>query len=182
MFLSFFHRKIWAKFHFGTFKPNKKFFFGKSLPKKVRFQGWLKMAQFLLTEFSGLPTLGSIILDISSSILEIPVLCLAANFLNFSKHPTQFLLEWFWRSYGQKPQKSEIRKYAILSQPRNLTFFEDEIFQLFSYLYGSKVQKWNFAHILLWKRAKNIRKTPKNNWYSAPWLKSSLLNDTVCQL
>ena len=31
----------------------------------------------------------------------------------------------------KKTQKSEFRKYAILSQPRNLTFFEDEIFQLF---------------------------------------------------
>ena len=47
-------------------------------------------------------------------------------------------------------QKSEIRKYAILSQPRNVTSFEDEIFQLFSYLYGSKVPKWNFAHIFMW--------------------------------
>ena len=33
--------------------------------------------------------------------------------------------------------------------------------ELFSYLYGSKVPKWNFAHILQWKKAKNIRKTPK---------------------
>ena len=58
-------------------------------------------------------------------------------------------------------------------------FFEDKIFQLFSQSYGLKVPKWNFAHILLWKKAKNIGKTPKNTWYSAPWLKSSLLNDTV---
>ena len=41
--------------------------------KKVRFQGWLKMAQFLLTEFLGLPTLGSINSDISSTILQILV-------------------------------------------------------------------------------------------------------------
>ena len=77
------------------------------------------------------------------------------------------------------PKKSEIRKYAILSQPINLTFLEDEIFQLFSYLYGSKVPKWNFAHILLWKKAKNIRKTPKNTLFTAPWLRTTLLNDTV---
>ena len=76
-------------------------------------------------------------------------------------------------------QKSEIRKYAILSQPRNVTSFEDEIFQLFSYLYGSKVPKWNFAHILLWKKAKNIRKTPKNTLFTVPWLRTTLLNDTV---
>jgi len=41
----------------------------------------------------------------------------------------------------KKAQKSEIRKYAILSQPRNLTFFESEIFQLFSYLHVSIVPK-----------------------------------------
>ena len=39
--------------------------------KKVRFQGWLKMAQFLPTEFLGLPTLGLIISDILSTILQI---------------------------------------------------------------------------------------------------------------
>ena len=38
-------------------------------------------------------------------------------------------------------QKSESRKYSILSQPRNLTVFENEIFQGFSYLYGLKVPK-----------------------------------------
>ena len=41
--------------------------------KKVRFQGWLKMAQFLLTDFLGLPTLGSITSDIFSTILQILV-------------------------------------------------------------------------------------------------------------
>ena len=79
----------------------------------------------------------------------------------------------------KNPQKSEIRKYAILTQPRNLTFFEDESFQLFSYLYGLKVPKWNCAHILLWKTAKNIRKTPKNTWFTGLWLRTTLLNDTV---
>ena len=32
----------------------------------------------------------------------------------------------------KKQQKTDIEKYAILSQPWNLTFFEIEIFQLFS--------------------------------------------------
>ena len=32
----------------------------------------------------------------------------------------------------KKPKKTDIEKYAILSQPWNLTFFEIEIFQLFS--------------------------------------------------
>ena len=66
-----------------------------------------------------------------------------------------------------------------MSQPWNFTFFEDEIFLLFSYSYGSKVPKWNFAHILLWKKAKNIRKTPKNTWFAPPWLRTTLLNDPV---
>ena len=77
------------------------------------------------------------------------------------------------------PKNSVSRNWAILSHPWNLTFFEDEIFQLFPYLYGSKVPKWNFAHILLWKKVKNIRKTPKNTWFTAPWLKTTLLNDPV---
>ena len=42
----------------------------------------------------------------------------------------------------KKTQNLEIGKIAILSQHRNLTFFVDEIFQLFSCLYGSKVPKW----------------------------------------
>jgi len=32
----------------------------------------------------------------------------------------------------KKPKKSDIRKYAILSQPRDLTLFEDEILEFFS--------------------------------------------------
>ena len=108
-------------------------------------------------------------------------LCLSCcKFPEFFKTPPTFLIGMVLTGVMDKnPQKSEIRKYAILTQPRNLTFFEDEIFQLFSYLYGPKVPKWNFAHILLWKKAKNIRKTPKNTWFTAPWLRTTLLNDTV---
>ena len=51
MFLAFFYSKIWAKFYFGTFEQYK---VRKKLKissfKKVRFQGWLKIAQFLLTD------------------------------------------------------------------------------------------------------------------------------------
>ena len=74
MFLAFFHSNIWAEIHFGTYEPFKQEKHLKiSSSKKVRFQGWLKMAQFLLTEFLGLPTLGSIISAISSTILQILV-------------------------------------------------------------------------------------------------------------
>ena len=55
------------------------------------------MAQFLLTEFSGLPTLGSIISDISQSIFKI-----SGIFRN-----TPNILDWngFEGSYGQKNTK-----------------------------------------------------------------------------
>ena len=45
-----------------------------------------------------------------------------------------------------KIQSAEIEPFqASLS----ILIFYDVFFQLFSYLYGSKVPKWNFAHILL---------------------------------
>ena len=88
MFSAFFHSKLWAKFHFGTFEPYKWEQSWKiSSSKKVRFQGWLKMAQFLLTEFLGLPILCSIISDISSTILQILVPILLQISWFFSKHP-----------------------------------------------------------------------------------------------
>ena len=44
-----------------------------SSSKKVRIQGWLKLAQFLLIEIWGLPTLHSFISGISPSIFKILV-------------------------------------------------------------------------------------------------------------
>ena len=44
-----------------------------SSSKKVRIQGWLKLAQFLLVEFWGLSTLHSFISGISPSIFKILV-------------------------------------------------------------------------------------------------------------
>ena len=41
------------------------------------------------------------------------------------------------------PKKSVSRNWAILSHPWNLTFFEDEIFQHFSYLY---YMVWNYQN------------------------------------
>ena len=41
--------------------------------KRVRFQGWLKLAEFLLIEFLGFTSLASIILNNSQSIFEIHV-------------------------------------------------------------------------------------------------------------
>ena len=113
------------------------------------------MAQFLLTEILGLPTLGLIISDISQAIFEILVPIWQQISWIFGNTPNILYWNGFEGSYGQKTQNSEIRKYAILSQPRKLTFFVDEIFQFFSYPYGSKVPKWNCAHILLWEKSKN---------------------------
>ena len=54
MFLAFFHSKIWAKFHFGTFKPYDLEKSWKILSSKnIKFQGWLKIAYFLQSGFCG---------------------------------------------------------------------------------------------------------------------------------
>ena len=46
----------------------------------------------------------------------------------------------------------------ISAIPKNLPFFKDEIYQIFSYSYVSKVPKWKCAHILLCKKYKNCLK------------------------
>ena len=129
MFSAFFYSKLWAKFYFGTFEP---YDYEKSWKissfKKVRFQGWLKMASFLLTEFQGLPSLGSIIFDISPSVLQILVLVLLQISWIFRNSPNILNLYDFEGFYGKKNKNMEIRKYANLSQPWNLAFFENEIF------------------------------------------------------
>ena len=118
--------------------------------KKVKFQGWLKLAQFLITKFLGLPTLESKISGISPSILEIFVPILLQISWIFQNTPYIFNWDGFEGSCWQKIKKSKIRKFANLSHPWNLTFFHDKIFKFFSWSYGSKVPKWNSAHILLW--------------------------------
>ena len=115
--------------------------------KKVRFQGWLKLAQFGLVEFLGLPTLGSIISGISPSILKILVLILLQIFWSFLNSPNILNLHVFQGCCGQKPQKSEIRKYVNLSQPWNSTFLENEIFQFFFQSDDPKLPEWKIAHI-----------------------------------
>ena len=91
------------------------------------------MAQFhLLTEFLGLPTLGSIISDISWTILQILVPLLLQISWIFQNTPNIYNFDDFEGSYGQRIKKLDIEKYAILSQPWNWTFFEDEIFHFFS--------------------------------------------------
>ena len=90
------------------------------------------MAQFLLTEFLGLPTLGLIISAISSTILQILVPILLQISWIFQNTPNIYNLMVLKEVMDKKTEKSDIRKYAILNQPWNLTFFDDEFFQLFS--------------------------------------------------
>ena len=155
MFWTFFDHSIWAIFHSGTFETyDWKKSWKISSSKKVRFQGWLKLAKFWLVEFWGLPTLGSIISGISPSILKILVLILLQIFWSFWNSPNILNLHVFQGCYGQKPKILEIRKYVNLSQPWNLTFLENEIFQLFFQSDDPKVLEWKIAHIESSKKSK----------------------------
>ena len=68
------------------------------------------------------------------------------------------------------PQNSTNQNLANLSQPWNLTFLEDEIFQLFFQSYVSKVPEWKIAHIEWSKKVQNIRKSPKNEGFRGTYL------------
>ena len=61
------------------------------------------------------------------------------------------------------PQNSTNQNLANLSQPWNLTFLEDEIFQFFFQSYVSKVPEWKIAHIE-WSK-----KSPKHQKKSKKW-------------
>ena len=89
------------------------------------------MAQFLLIEFLGWPTLGSIISDISSTILQILVLILLQISWIFQNTQNFCNLMLLKGVMVKKTKKSDIGKYAILSQPWNLTFFEKRFFNFF---------------------------------------------------
>ena len=182
MFWTFFYHSIWAIFHSGTFETyDWKKSWKISSSKKVRFQGWLKLAKFWLVEFWGLPTLGSIISGISPSILKILVLILLQIFWSFWNSPNILNLHVFQGCYGQKPKKLEIRKYANLSQPWNLTFLEDEIFELFFQSYVPKVPEWKIAHIKWSKKAQNTRKSPKNKGFRGTYCIPPFWKHPVCQ-
>ena len=90
------------------------------------------MAQFLLTDFLGLPTLGSITSDIFSTILQILAPILLQFYWIFENTPNIYNLMVLKGVMDKKLKKSDNGKYAILSQPWNLTFFENEILKLFS--------------------------------------------------
>ena len=72
------------------------------------------------------------------------------------------------------------KNWPIWATPENLPFFEDEIYPLFSYSYGSKVPKWKCAHNLLCKKYKILHKTPQNSCLRAPWLNPKKKKHPVC--
>ena len=86
-------------------------------------------------------------------------------FWSFWNSPNILNLHVFQGCYGQKPKKLEIRKYVNLSQPWNLTFLENEIFQLFFQSDDLKVLEWKIAHIEWSNNEQNIRKSPKNKGF-----------------
>ena len=57
--------------------------------------------------------------------------CLAANFLNFSKHPTQFLLEWFWRELWTKTTKIRNQKICHFKPTQKCNLFWGWDFSIF---------------------------------------------------
>ena len=138
-------RKKWINF---IFKKRKNFWGGSNWPV-FSFTFW------------GVPTLSSIFSVISWSILKIlvPILVQISwilwntpSFLNFD------VFEW---SYGRNKENLQFRKLANLSHPWKSSFFEDEIYPLFSYSYGSNIPKWKCAHNLLCKKYKNCSKLIK---------------------
>ena len=101
--------------------------------KKERFQGWLKFAQFLQTEFLGLPTWDSIISDISPSILEVLVSILLHISWIFHSTPNMINLDDFEGSYGRKSTKIENQKICQF-EPINAEiqpFFRMRFFSFF---------------------------------------------------
>ena len=60
------------------------------------------------------------------------------------------------------PQNSTSIKWANMSQPWNLAFFQDYIFKKYLKFQSQRVPNWKIAHIWQPKEHKNIKITPKN--------------------
>ena len=89
---------------------------------------------------------------------------LVANFLNFLKLTQHFEFVWFWRMLWTKTKKMEIRKYANLSQPWNLTFFEDETIQVFFSIICPKSTRMKNRPYWM------VKKSPKHQEKSKKWV------------
>ena len=96
---------------------------------------------------------------------------------------------YFWTIWLRKKFENVIlKKSKISGVTENGSISNDWIFRVanfgFNYLRHFSINFGNScaylaAIFLNFFNSPNIRKTPKNTCYSAPWLKSSLLNDTV---
>ena len=110
--------------------------------------------------FLGEPTLSSIFSVIYWSILKIlvPMLVQIPWIL---LNPRAFHILMLLNKVMQETRKiCTTENGPIWATPKNLPFFKDEIYQLFSYSFGSKVPKWKCAHILLCKKYKNYLELP----------------------
>ena len=126
------------------------------------------MAQYLLTEFLGLPTLCSIISDISSTILQILVpIYLVTEFL---KAPQTFIIWWIWRElWIKKTKKSDIRKCANLKPTLKFNLFWEWVFSTFFQNKSSPIFYYGFSR----KNNKKDLKTPNiqlPDWKSPYWM------------
>merc|ERR1711994_721787 len=62
---------------------------------------------------------------------------------------------------AKKPKKNKIQKIAKLSQPWNLTFFEDATFQLFFSIICLRSTRMKIAHIEWGKKPRTLGKVQK---------------------
>ena len=129
--------------------------------KKVRFQSWLTLAQYLLIEFLGSPSLASIISDNSQSTLGILVPILLRISWILWNIPKFFILHGFEGSYGHLMKKIRYQKICLFEPTLKSNLFEHAISHVIFHGYGSRAPKWNYAHINQNKQPKNTRKTPK---------------------
>ena len=156
MFWAFFDHSIWAIFHSSTF--------GAYEWKK----SW-KISSSKKSKISGLAQIGSIsavwVFGVANSInFDNSYAHLVENFLNFLELTQHFEFVWFWRMLWIKTKKIEIRKYANLSQPWNLTFFEDETIQVFFSILRPKSTRMKNRPYWM------VKKSPKHQEKSKKWV------------
>ena len=118
------------------------------------------MAQFLLTEFLGLPTLGLIISAISSTILQILVPILLQISWIFQNTPNIYNLMVLKGVMDKKTKKSDIRKYANLKPTLKFYLFWGQVFSTFFLIIWFKSTKMKFRpHFTMELVEKLIKKT-----------------------
>ena len=84
------------------------------------------------------------------------------NFLNFMKYSQIFHFAWIWRKLWALNEENK-REINMPIWACNISSY----FQVIFHGYGSRVPKWNYAHIYLCKQPKNTIKTLKNGMFIA---------------